>query len=135
MRILRLSRATFLLTGACLFASAHAMAEVLDKNANIGGTSVYYRVILPNNYDPAKAYPGVLALGGGPQPMDIFETTIKRNGRDEAEKRGYIVILPAAPNGVLFFEGSERIFPTFLEKILADYKILDNKFHIAGISN
>ena len=35
----------------------------------------------------------------------------------------------------LFFEGGERIFPAFLDRILADYKIRDRKFHIAGISN
>jgi len=33
------------------------------------------------------------------------------------------------------FEGGELIFPEFLDKILADYKIEDNKFHAAGMSN
>jgi predicted esterase len=45
------------------------------------------------------------------------------------------VVLPAAPDGDLFFEGGERIFPEFLDKILAEYKIGEGKFHIAGISN
>ena len=53
----------------------------------------------------------------------------------EAEKRGYIVIAPAAPNGELFFEGGAKIFPDFLKMIVADYKIEKNKFHIAGPSN
>jgi predicted esterase len=35
----------------------------------------------------------------------------------------------------LFFEEGARIFPEFLKMILADYKIQDNKFHIAGPSN
>ena len=42
---------------------------------------------------------------------------------------------PAAPDGELFFEGGARIFPEFLKMILADYKIQDGKFHIAGPSN
>jgi len=58
-----------------------------------------------------------------------------RNWRAEAERRGYIVVLPAAPNGRLFFEGGEKVFPEFLDRFLADYKILDNKFHVAGMSN
>jgi poly(3-hydroxybutyrate) depolymerase len=119
----------------CVIASRYSMGEVLDKSTNIGGTTVFYKVILPNHYDPGKSYPAVLAFGGGPQTMDVVENTIKRNWRDEAERRGYIVVLPAAPSGVLFFEGGERIFPEFLEKMLGDYKILDHKFHIAGISN
>ncbi len=109
--------------------------EVLDKTVKIAGTTVHYKVVLPKNYDPAKAYPGVLAFGGGPQTMNVVESVIARNFRDEAEKRGYIVVAPAAPNDQLFFEGGERIFPAFLKQILADYKIQDGKFHIAGPSN
>src|ERR1019366_295478 len=45
-----------------------------------------------------------------------------------------IVVIPAAP-GRLFFQGGERVFPEFLKQILGDYKILDNKLHIAGASN
>jgi predicted esterase len=55
--------------------------------------------------------------------------------RAEAEKRGYIVVAPAAPDDQLFFEGGEHIFPEFLKMILADYKIEGNKFHLAGPSN
>src|SRR4029077_18985760 len=51
------------------------------------------------------------------------------------ERLGYIVIVPAAPGGQLFFEQGARVFPEFLLKLLADYKIFDNKFHIAGVSN
>jgi len=120
---------------ALVFTSRVLSAEVLDKTANVAKTSVHYKVILPNGFDAAKSYPGVLAFGGGPQTMNVVESSIKRNWRDEAEKRGYIIVLPAAPGGDLFFEGGERIFPAFLEKILGDYKIQGNKFHIAGISN
>jgi poly(3-hydroxybutyrate) depolymerase len=112
-----------------------AWAKVLEKSTKVGATTVHYKVVLPNDYDPAKAYPGVLAFGGGPQTMNVVDGVIERNFREEAEKRGYIVIAPAAPDGRLFFEGGERIFPEFLKQILAEYKIRDNKFHIAGPSN
>ena len=55
--------------------------------------------------------------------------------RAEAEKRGYVVIAPAAPDDQLFFEAGARIFPDFLKTILASYKIEGNKFHVAGPSN
>lgn len=124
-----------LIAALVVLAGSPVKAEVLDKMKNIGGTAVHYKVVLPNNYDSSKAYPGVLAFGGGPQTMNIVDNVIARNFRDEAEKRGYIVVVPAAPNDELFFEGGERIFPEFLKKILADYKIEGNKFHIAGPSN
>ncbi len=110
-------------------------AEPFEKTKKVGGTTVHYRVVLPNGYDPATAYPAILALGGGPQTMNTVDGVLSRNFRAEAEKRGYVVIAPAAPDGQLFFEDGARIFPEFLKMILADYKIQDNKFHIAGPSN
>ena len=117
----------------CLTQSAHA--ELLEKTRKVGRTTVRYKVVLPNGYDPAKTYPAILAFGGGPQTMNTVESVLNRNLRPEAEKRGYIVIAPAAPEDELFFEEGARIFPEFLKMMLADYKIQDNKFHIAGPSN
>jgi poly(3-hydroxybutyrate) depolymerase len=110
-------------------------AELIEMTKKVAGTTVHYKVVLPNGYDPAKAYPGILALGGGPQTMNTVDSILTRNFRAEAEKRGYIVVAPAAPDGQLFFEGGARVFPEFLRMILMDYKIQDGKFHIAGPSN
>jgi poly(3-hydroxybutyrate) depolymerase len=110
-------------------------AEVREQTKTVGDATVHYKTVLPDGYDPAKAYPGILAFGGGPQTMSTVDSILSRNFRAEAEKRGYIVVAPAAPDGDLFFEDGDRIFPEFLKMILADYKIRDNKFHIAGVSN
>jgi len=112
-----------------------AAADVLDKTATINGLTLHYKVVLPKNFDPAKSYPAVLAFPPGGQDMDMVDATLGQNYRAEAEKRGYIVVEPAAPNGTLFFEGGERVFPAFLTKLTADYKIADNKFNAAGNSN
>ena len=118
-----------------IFATQPLQAELLDKTKKVGGATVHYKVVLPNGYDPAKAYPAILAFGGGPQTMNTVDGILNRNFRAEAEKRGYIVVAPAAPDDDLFFEEGARIFPEFLKAIQADYKIQDNKFHIAGPSN
>jgi predicted peptidase len=110
-------------------------AELLEKTRKVGDTTVSYKIVLPDGYDPAKAYPAILALGGGPQTMNTVDGILSRYFGAEAEKRGYIVLAPAAPEGQLFFEEGARIFPEFLKMIAADYKIQDNKFHIAGPSN
>jgi poly(3-hydroxybutyrate) depolymerase len=110
-------------------------AELLEKTAKVGDATVHYKVVLPDGYDPAKAYPAILAFGGGPQNMKTVDSVLDRNLRREAETRGYIVVAPAAPDDELFFEGGVRIFPAFLKMILANYKIEGNKFHIAGPSN
>ena len=129
---MRILKWTLLLT---LLFALPLHAELLEKTRKVGNTTVKYKVVLPNNYDPAKAYPAILAFGGGPQTMNTVDSVLIRNLRAEAEKRGYIVVAPAAPNDDLFFEGGARIFPEFLKQILGEYKIQDNKFHIAGPSN
>ena len=110
-------------------------ADVQEKTTTVRGLTVHYKVVLPNGYDPAKTYAAIIALGGGPQTMNTVDGVLNRNFRAEAEKRGYIVVAPAAPEGQLFFEGGDRIFPDFLKQIMADYKIEGGKFHIAGPSN
>jgi predicted peptidase len=112
-----------------------AAADVLDKTATINGTMVRYKVVVPRNFDPGKAYPAVLAFPPGGQGMDMVDATLNSVYRAQAEQRGYIVVEPAAPNGDLFCEGGERVFPAFLTKLLGDYRIADNKFHVAGNSN
>jgi poly(3-hydroxybutyrate) depolymerase len=118
-----------------MFATQPLRAEVIEKTKNVGGTTVHYKTVLPNDYDPAKAYPAIVALGGGPQTMNTVDNILSRNFREEAEKRGYIVVAPAAPDGQLFFDEGADIFPEFLDMIMADYKIQGGKFHIAGPSN
>jgi len=118
-----------------VFATHPLRAETVDKTKKVAGMTVHYKVVLPAGYDAMKAYPAILAFGGGPQTMNTVDGILMRNFRAEAEKRGYIVIAPAAPDGQLFFEDGARIFPDFLKMILADYRIQDGKFHIAGPSN
>src|SRR6202521_2684933 len=125
----------FAATAVAMFATQPLRAELLEKTKKVAGATVHYKVVLPNGYDSAKAYPGILALRGGTQTMNTVDSILSRNFRAEAEKRGYIVVAPAAPDDQLFFEDGARIFPEFLKMILADYKIQDNKFHIAGRSN
>ncbi len=132
------SAAVLAVVGAVVVAAltpARANADMTERILRVAGTSVHYKLVLPNGYDAAKTYPAVLVMGGGPQTMDTVERTLERNFRAEAEQRGYIVVAPAAPDGELFFQGGEKIFPEFLESILATYPVAGGKFHVAGPSN
>jgi poly(3-hydroxybutyrate) depolymerase len=116
-------------------AAGVAHAEVTQRLMRVAGTSVSYKLVLPDGYDATKAYPAILVFGGGPQTMDTVDRALERNFRAEAERRGYIVVAPAAPDGDLFFYDGDRIFPAFLDSILAAYQIEGRKFHVAGPSN
>src|SRR5579883_2160270 len=110
-------------------------AKVLDKTADIAGMKLHYKVALPNNFDPEKTYPAVLAFPPGSQDMNMVLTTLLQNWVPEGPQRGYLVIIPAAPNGHGFTGEGAKMLQTFIEQLLQEYKIRDNKFHIAGMSN
>jgi predicted esterase len=118
-----------------LLASQSLRAEILLKSADFAGVTLYYKVILPKDYDPAKEYPAVIAFPGGAQTMPMVDGMIARNLKLQADKHGYIVAVLSAPAAGRFYEGGAVVFPAFLDKLLADYKIRGRKFHIAGISN
>ena len=130
-----MSRWTTILATAAIVAAAFrpAEAELLEKTGSFSGLRVTYKVVLPSGYDPAKTYPLVLVFTGGPQTLQIATSTVEADWRAEAERRGYIVVAPASPNGELFFEGADRIFPAFLDQMLRDYRV--GKVYVAGHSN
>lgn len=114
--------------------SQPATAEIVDKTGTFGGLKVSYKVVLPTGYDAARAYPAVLVFTGGPQAMRGVEGTLEADWRREAERRGYIIVSPASPDGSLFFQKADRIFPEFLDQIQKDYKV-QGKLRVAGHSN
>lgn len=118
-----------------MLAAVPASADTQQLETRVAETRVEYKIILPDGFDPGKDYPGVLIFDGGPQTMRTIDSILSRGFRRLAETRGYIVVAPSAPNDALFFRGGERIFPAFLDELIADYNIRGNKFHVAGPSN
>jgi poly(3-hydroxybutyrate) depolymerase len=116
-------------------AASTVSARVLDQTATIAGMTFRYKVVLPADYDAGKSYPAILAFPPGSQDMNMVMTTLQQNWAGQAQRRGYIVVIPAAPEGRLFFQDGARVFPAFLDQLLASYPIRDRQFHIAGMSN
>ena len=112
-----------------------AAAKVYDKDTKIAGMTLYYKLVLPKDFDADKTYPAVLAFPPGDQSMAMVMGTLVQNWSIEAQRRGYIVVIPAAPGGRTFTREGSRVFPEFLEQLLSEYKIRDQKFYIAGMSN
>ena len=115
--------------------SIPAGAELIEKSGTFGGLKLTYKVVLPDGYDATRTYPTVLVFTGGPQTLQMAANTLESDWRKEGERRGYILVSPGTPDGSLFFEGADRVFPEFLEQLLRDYKVKGGKFHVAGHSN
>jgi poly(3-hydroxybutyrate) depolymerase len=116
-------------------AAVPASAELIEKSGTFGGLKLTYKVVLPDGYDATRTYPAVLVFTGGPQTLQMAANTLESDWRKEGERRGYILISPGSPDGSLFFEAADRVFPEFLERLLHDYKVKGGKFHVAGHSN
>jgi predicted peptidase len=112
-----------------------ARSEVLEQTEEFSGISLHFRVILPNDFDPAQRYPTILHFAGGAQNWRIVVNSTNSDWREPAEQNGYIVISPEAPNGDLFFLEDDRVFPEFLDYILQNYPVANNKLHLTGHSN
>ena len=93
-----------------------------------------YAVVTPENFDPEKTYPAVLALPPGDGSREMVENALQSYW-GYGKPRGYIVVNPVAPDGVLFFDGAEEKIPVLLDEVARKYKIEGGRFHIAGISN
>jgi predicted esterase len=99
------------------------------------GTRLEYAMELPPGFDPNREYPVLLALPPGPQTRLLVETGLDLYWRETAQERGWVVISPVAPDGKLFFEGSESLIPELLDHVAAEIQPEGGKFHLAGISN
>jgi poly(3-hydroxybutyrate) depolymerase len=119
---------------ALLAVAGAARAEIVGRSGRFGGLQVDYKVSLPPGYSPDRAYPLVLLFTGGGQGLQAAQNSIAQDWQAEADRRGYVVISPAAPGGALFFQGGDEAFPAFLDMIRHDYRIAGG-IHIAGHSN
>lgn len=118
---------------ALVAATAHAIEIKRQPLSN--GTVIEYALVLPEPFDRSRTYPALLAFPGGRQSIRTARGALRRYWGAEGARRGFIVVSPAAPNGVSFIDGSERLVPEFAGHFLAQYRVVDGKFHVAGNSN
>jgi len=100
-----------------------------------GGAKLEFALVLPEGFDPSATYPVLLALPPGAQNRAMVEAGLSRYWGDAAGARGWIVVSPIAPGGVMFFLGSEKFIPPLLDAIQKRFHIEGGKFHLAGVSN
>ena len=98
-------------------------------------TVLYFAVLLPEQYDPEKSYPVLLAMPPGEQAMSQVNWAIDIYYIRQSIQRNWIVISPAAVGSNKYYEGSEMYIPLLLEWVEERYKVESEKYHIAGISN
>lgn len=99
------------------------------------GATVDYTLVLPDNFVPGEAHPTLLALPPGGQGPAEVNFALDLYWEDEGRERGWVVVSPVAPEGQLFFRGSEVLIPEFLREFASLYPPEGDRFHVSGVSN
>lgn len=101
----------------------------------IDGTVVEYITLVPSGFVAGDTAPVLLALPPGGQDASLATSIVRDVYQTEALARGWVVVSPAAPDGELYFQGSERLIPGFLDFITSWVVPEGGGVHLAGISN
>jgi len=99
------------------------------------GSTLSYKLGLPDGFDATETSPVLLALPPGPQTREMVEASWVRYWASQASERGWIVVSPAAPEGRTFYDGAEALLPELIRHVRATYSIEHDRLHLAGVSN
>ncbi len=105
------------------------------ETVQLGSVTIEYAIVTPGGFYSQREYPILLALPPGEQTKEMVEVGLNVYWAEEAKTRGWIVISPVAPDGVLFFQGSESLIPDFLARTAEIYHPIGDKYYLAGVSN
>jgi hypothetical protein len=116
-------------------APAIAEGDLGTGRVEIEGTEIDYVSVVPNGFVPGDLAPVLLALPPGRQDLGLATSFTTSTYLAQAVERGWVVVSPAAPGGVKFFEGSESLLPGLLDWISTWVAPEGGGFHLTGVSN
>jgi predicted esterase len=137
---------------AAEFANAHAMLDLISKGLNplkekrgdihwayhsaVDNTIQPYRMFIPANYDAKRKWPLVVALHGmGGDENSFFAGYARGVIRQEAEKRGYLIVCPKGRGSASMYVGSaERDVLDVLKEARREYNIDPDRIYLMGHS-
>ena len=116
-------------------APALSPGAVSAGEVEIDGTSLSYAVNVPDDFVVGDVAPLLLAFPGGSQSLDGVLAIMQGTYAAEAQRLGWVVVSPAAPDGVRFFDGSETLLPGFVDWIETWVVPEGGAPHVIGPSN
>lgn len=99
------------------------------------GIVVDYHIILPENYDPSKSYPAMLAYPPGSQEVSTANWAISTFWGAAAKSKGWIIVVPVAPKNGWINHPSHHALNDLLKTVKEMYKIEGGKFHMVGFES
>lgn len=116
-------------------APAFEAGAVATGSVEIDGTVIDYVTSAPPGFSLGDEAPLLLAFPPGGQDLSLTQSLVSGTYAAEAQRLGWVVISPAAPQGVLFFNGSEALVPGLLDWAETWVTPEGGAPHVAGVSN
>jgi predicted esterase len=134
------------------FANAHAMLDQISKGQNplkakhgdihwaynsaLDNTVQPYRLFVPAKYDAKQKWPLVVALHGmGGDENSFFNGYARGSIKEEAEKRGYLIVCPKGRGPAAMYLGAaERDVLDVIKETRRQFNIDENRIYLMGHS-
>lgn len=91
-------------------------------------------VIVPEGFDPGVPHPVLLALPPGNQDGTMVEWGLTTYWAKEAVRRGWVVVSPVTPRGLMHGGGMAALAGPLLDVLTREFNPEGGKFHLAGMS-
>jgi predicted peptidase len=98
------------------------------------GTPLEFAVVYPEKMSLNQERPVLITFPPGNQDKGMVEWGLYTYWIDWTKQRDWIVISPAAPLGVSFYEGASVYVPELMDWIRNEYQVEGDRFHLAGVS-
>ncbi|MEM7337345.1 MAG: hypothetical protein AAF467_01790 [Actinomycetota bacterium] len=106
-----------------------------EQTITIDDTDVDLLMVAPDGFEVGDEAPVLVVFPPGAQDLDTARATLNSTYAPEALARGWVLVSPAAPDGVRFFQGSETLVPALFDWIDTWVTPEGGGVHLAGISN
>jgi len=116
-------------------APAVEAGSVATGEVEIDGVTIQYVTTASADFELGSEAPLLLAFPPGPQGLDLTLSFVEGTYTSEAQRLGWVVVSPAAPDGTLFFQGSETLMPGFVDWVETWVTPEGGSPHVAGVSN
>lgn len=114
-----------------------ATGVVNASRESAAGLEFPYAVLVPDNYDPARAYPVEFMLHGGVGRPDLPDDGVYwRGGYDSLRQDDRLIVVPAAWREAYWWhENQAENLPAILQRVRRDYHVDDNRVSLTGVSD
>lgn len=106
-----------------------------EQTVTIDQTAIDLVLVAPEGFEIGDEAPVVVVFPPGAQDLNTTRATLSTTYAPEALARGWVIVSPAAPDEVRFFQGSETLVPGLFDWIESWVTPEGGGVHLAGISN